>query len=316
MMSTSISLLNKLSISSVTAASTSRQLYRIPQLPATTNRRSVCIAAASTRQCRRVYPGATNRTFPRTMTTSSSSNTSKTNQQAPSPPPSSSKTFLLQNLAMFAIAGGLGYGAITLFSSSSADTSSSPVPPSAPITSRVYLDVTLQNQPLGRIVIGLYGSTVPRTANNFRKLCEGTERLPQWKEPLSFRGSSFHRIIPGFMIQGGDFTNHDGTGGMSVYGARFPDENFELKHVGPGVVSMANAGKDTNGSQFFICTAKTSHLDGRHVVFGVVEQGWDVVREIESVGSGSGRPRASVVIADCGLLEEMEEGKEEKAVSM
>ncbi|KAL7534406.1 hypothetical protein ACHAXR_005854, partial [Thalassiosira sp. AJA248-18] len=176
-----------------------------------------------------------------------------------------------------------------------------PVSPSAPITSRVYFDVAMQNQPLGRVVIGLYGSTVPKTANNFETLCKGTSTGNG--RQLSFKGSSFHRIIPSFMIQGGDFTNHNGTGGMSIYGSKFPDENFTLKHTGPGVVSMANSGPDTNGSQFFICTAKTPHLDGRHVVFGVVESGWDVVKEIESVGSRSGTPRAKVVISDCGVLE-------------
>lgn len=231
-----------------------------------------------------------------------------------SPKPSSSSA-ILQNLAIFALAGGLGYGAVTLFNSSNADDSNGagPVPPSAPITSRVYFDITMQNtnQNLGRIVIGLYGDTVPKTVHNFEMLCKGTSAANG--RQLGYKGSSFHRIIPSFMIQGGDFTNHNGTGGLSIYGSRFPDENFDLKHTGPGVVSMANAGRDTNGSQFFICTTKTPHLDGRHVVFGVVESGWGVVKEIESLGSGSGKPRASVVISNCGVLEanvEDEEGKE------
>mmetsp|Transcript_6030 Transcript_6030/g.10591 ORF Transcript_6030/g.10591 Transcript_6030/m.10591 type:complete len:307 (-) Transcript_6030:195-1115(-) len=246
--------------------------------------------------------------YRRRMLSSNSSN------NANNKPSSSSAIPILQNLAIFAVAGSLGYGALALFNSSGDDDatasggSDGPVSPSAPITSRVYFDVSMHNKPLGRVVIGLYGSTTPKTAQNFETLCKGS--LSSSGRQLGYKGSSFHRIIPSFMIQGGDFTNHNGTGGMSIYGSKFPDENFTLKHTGPGVVSMANSGKDTNGSQFFICTAKTSHLDGRHVVFGVVESGWDVVREIESMGSRSGSPGAKVVISDCGVLEE--DGMKEK----
>lgn len=234
------------------------------------------------------------------MLSSSSANSNNSNK------PSSSSA-ILQNLAIFAVAGGLGYGAVTLFNKmpSSLDDDvaigDGPVPPSAPITSRVYFDITMQNKPLGRIVIGLYGSVTPKTCHNFETLCKGT--TSDDGQQLGYKGSAFHRIIPNFMIQGGDFTHHNGTGGISVYGSKFPDENFKLKHTGPGVLSMANSGKNTNGSQFFICTTKTTHLDGRHVVFGVVESGWDVVKEIESMGSRSGTPRASMKISDCGVLE-------------
>lgn len=178
-----------------------------------------------------------------------------------------------------------------------------PVPPQAEITTRVYFDIEIDSHAAGRIVMGLYGGVVPKTAKNFEVLCRGDTTHPRGAK-LAYEGSIFHRIIPDFMIQGGDFTFGNGTGGLSIYGDKFEDENFKLNHTGPGLLSMANAGRNTNGSQFFITTTKTPHLNGRHVVFGVVEQGWDVVKLIEMCGSRSGKPSRLVKIAKCGVLEE------------
>jgi len=170
------------------------------------------------------------------------------------------------------------------------------------ITNKVFFDVEIAGKPAGRIVVGLFGKTVPKTTENFRALCTGEKGIGKSGKPLHFKGSAFHRIIPSFMIQGGDFTLGDGRGGESIYGEKFADENFKIKHTGPGFLSMANAGQDTNGSQFFITTVTTSWLDGRHVVFGKVISGMDVVYKVEAEGNQSGTPKSKVVIADSGEL--------------
>ncbi|XP_020584369.1 peptidyl-prolyl cis-trans isomerase [Phalaenopsis equestris] len=167
---------------------------------------------------------------------------------------------------------------------------------------RVFFDMTIGASPAGRIVMELFADTTPRTAENFRALCTGEKGIGKSGKPLHYKGSAFHRVIPQFMCQGGDFTAGNGTGGESIYGAKFADENFTKKHTGPGILSMANAGSNTNGSQFFICTEKTAWLDGKHVVFGQVVEGLDVVKAIEKVGSSSGRTSKEVKVADCGQI--------------
>lgn len=169
---------------------------------------------------------------------------------------------------------------------------------------KVFFDITIGNKPMGRIVMELYNDLVPKTAENFRALCTGEKGIGKSGKPLHYKGSGFHRVIKQFMIQGGDFTEGNGTGGESIYGAKFDDEAFPKKHDRPFLLSMANAGPNTNGSQFFLTTVATPHLDDKHVVFGEVINGKSVVRHIENLQTQSGdKPIKDAIISDCGVLE-------------
>jgi peptidylprolyl isomerase len=165
---------------------------------------------------------------------------------------------------------------------------------------RVFFDITIGGKPAGRITFELFADVVPKTAENFRALCTGEKGIGKNGKALHYKGSRFHRVIQQFMCQGGDFTRGNGTGGESIYGEKFADENFQHKHTTPGLLSMANAGPGTNGSQFFVTTVATPWLDGKHVVFGKVTDGTKVVAAMEAVGSRSGATSADIVISDCG----------------
>ncbi|KAF2072091.1 hypothetical protein CYY_006590 [Polysphondylium violaceum] len=167
---------------------------------------------------------------------------------------------------------------------------------------KVFFEITIGGTNKGRLIFELFNDVVPKTAENFRALCTGEKGIGKSGKPLHYKGSGFHRIIPGFMCQGGDFTHGSGVGGESIYGAKFADENFKLKHFGKGTLSMANAGPNTNGSQFFICTAPTSWLDGKHTVFGKLIEGEQLLDEMERQGSQNGKTKTTVTISDCGQL--------------
>ena len=167
---------------------------------------------------------------------------------------------------------------------------------------QVFFDISIGGKAAGRVTMELYADKTPKTAENFRALCTGEKGVGKSGKPLHFKGSSFHRVISDFMAQGGDFTAGNGTGGESIYGMKFKDENFKRKHTKRGDLSMANAGPNTNGSQFFLCFIATEWLNGKHVVFGGVTDGWNVLDQLEAVGSSSGQTKAPCVITDCGQL--------------
>lgn len=198
----------------------------------------------------------------------------------------------------------LGISSLNSQTSTTMDAYTPPIPQN-PENPKVFFDISIGGEAAGRIVFELFQDAAPQTAENFRALCTGEKGTGTSGKPLHYKGSAFHRIIPQFMCQGGDFTNGNGTGGESIYGSKFKDETFSGKagvHAGPGILSMANAGPNTNGSQFFICTVETPWLNGRHVVFGQVIEGYDVVQKMEAVGSRAGATSAKVVIENSGQL--------------
>ncbi|KAG5497480.1 hypothetical protein JKF63_03743 [Porcisia hertigi] len=218
------------------------------------------------------------------------------------------------------LTGGALHSCLVPPSTNAASAGKSYLPPyvTNPRNSRVFFEVAAQGgssffgmatqEPIGRIEFELFDDTVPVTARSFRELCRGTSSKSPDGKPLTYKDCVFHRIIPDFMIQGGDITKGNGTGGCSIYGTRFKDESFEGKagkHKGPGILSMANAGRNTNGSQFFICTVACPWLDGKHVVFGQVLHGYEHVRTLESYGTPHGKPSRAVVISNCGVVQEM-----------
>lgn len=167
---------------------------------------------------------------------------------------------------------------------------------------KVFFDLLADSKPLGKIKFELFTADVPKTAENFRALCTGEKGKGRAGKPLHYKGNIFHRIIPGFMAQGGDITHGNGFGGESIYGEKFADENFKIKHTTAGLLSMANSGPGTNGSQFFLTFIPCPWLDGKHVVFGKVIEGLQLLKTIEAAGTPSGKPKQNIVISDCGEL--------------